>query len=179
MDPLSLGLSVVGFGMQLFGGFSQADNARQQAAVSQDIAVQEQGINAQKQQQMQLQAQRAKLENFRNVQRAKSMGLATATSQGAEFGSGLQGGQAQATDAGVYNDLGINQNLQIGQNIFGYNSKISSDKQQLASLGGEAATDQGIASLGGALIKSGPTIGQLGKGLGSLFPGTGFAGPYI
>lgn len=173
MDPLSIGIMAVGFGAQLFGGISGAGVAKQQAAVSMDEATQEQAINAQKQQQMTLQAGRMQLENFRNVQQARAQGLTSATSQGAQFGSGLQGGQAQATDQGMYNALGINQNLAIGQNIAGLNDKISADKIQMASLGGSAATDAGIASLGGAMVQAGPTIGKMGKGIsfGGIFGG--------
>jgi len=166
MEPISVGLGIVGLGMQLFGGFAGAGVAKQQAQVSEEIAQDEQKINIQKQQQMQLQAQRSNLENFRNVQKAQAQSLAAATAQGAQFGSGLQGGQAQIKDQGLYNALGVNQNLQIGQNIFGINSDISAKKEQLASLGGQAATDQGIASLGGAIMKAGPIVGAFGKNFG-------------
>lgn len=108
------------------------------------------------------------MENFRNVQRARAQGLNAATNQGAQFGSGLQGGQGSAVDQGVTNALGINQNLQIGNAIAGYNQNISADKEQLASLGGQAATDQGIMSLGGAMMSGAGTIGQLGKNAGGM-----------
>lgn len=163
MDPLTIGMMAVGAGMSIFGGISGASNAKAQAAVSSDIAGQEQNINAQKLQQMQLQAGRMNLQNFRNVQQARSQGLTAATSQGAQFGSGLQGGQAQATDQGLYNSLGINQNLQIGTTIAGYNDKISADKMQLASLGGDAATDQAWSSAGNSVMGAAGTIGKLGK----------------
>lgn len=154
--------------MQLFGGLKQADVAHQTAQVSMDVAHQEQGINDQKQQQMSLQANRMQLENFRNVQRARAQGLNAATQQGAQFGSGLAGGQGQAEDQGFFNSLGINQNLQIGQNINGLNSNISQDKIKIAGLGGQAATDQGISSLGGALISSAGALGKMSKGVGSM-----------
>lgn len=179
MDPITIGLMAVGTGLQIYGGMKQSGIAKQQAAIGQqqasisaDEAAQEQGINYQKQQQMQLQASRMQLENFRNVQRARAQGLNTAVSQGAQFGSGLQGGQAQATDQGYTNALGINQNLEIGNNIFGYNNAISQDRiksaglqSQSAALGGDAATASGISSLGGALVKTGPTIGAMAKGI--------------
>lgn len=171
--------------MQLFGGAKGAGVAKQQAAVSSDIAGQEQAINTQKYQQMQLEANRSQLENFRNMQRARAQGLNSATQQGAQFGSGLAGGQAQATDQGLFNSLGINQNLEVGNNIFGLNSNISKDKMQLASLGGEAATDAGISSLGGSLIKAGPIVGAFGKNamagfgnVGNIFFGGGTPSGY-
>lgn len=167
MDPISIGLSVVGLGMQLFGGIKGAEVAHQQADVSSQIAGDEQKVNEQKQAQMKLQAQRAQMEVFRNAQRARAQATNSATQQGAQFGSGLQGGLAQISDDASTNLLGISQNLEIGQNIFGINNDISAKKMQLAQLGGEAATDQGIASLGGALIKAGPTIGAFGKNIGA------------
>lgn len=176
MDPLTIGLGIAGLGMQLFGGLSGASVSKQQAKVSMDEATNEQSINEQKQQQMYLQSQRNQLEVFRNIQRARSAGLQAATTQGAQFGSGLAGGQAQAVDQGLTNSRSISQNLEIGENIAGFNNNISADKIQMAQLGGEAATDAGIASLGGALIKSGPIIGQLGKGVGFGNIGNNFFG---
>ena len=168
MNPLTIGFMAAGMAGQIYGGIKQSKIAGEQAQVSEDVAQQEQGINAQKMQQMTLQAGRTQLENFRNVQKARAQGLTSATNQGAQFGSGLQGGQAQATDQGLYNALGINQNLAIGQNIAGLNDKISQDKMMMASLGGSSATAAGIASLGGAMVQMGPTIGNISKGFGNV-----------
>lgn len=182
MEPLSIGLGLAGLGMQLFGGLGSAGVAKQQAQISSQvanvsgqIAGDEQQVEAQKYQQMQLEANRANLQNFRKTQQVKAQGLAAATAGGAQFGSGLAGAQGAETDQGLYNSLGINQNLQIGQNIFGINSDISSKRIQIAGLqsqsallGGQAATDQGISSLGGALLKIGPTVGAAAKNAGSL-----------
>lgn len=177
MDPLSLGLMAGGLVLSAIGGFGASSTAHQSAQVSMDIAHQEQGINDQKRMQMTLQSQRSQLENFRNVQRARAQGLNSATNQGAQLGSGLAGGQAQAQDQGAYNALGLNQNLQIGNSIANYNDNISADKIQMAQLGGQMATDQGLMSLGGALIKAGPTIGAIGKGFGGFNFGS-FGGDY-
>ncbi len=166
MDPITIALGIAGLGLSLFGGASQAANAKEQAQVSGQIAQDEQKVQAQKQQQVQLEAQRSSLQNFRNIQQAQDQGLSTATSQGAQFGSGLAGGQAAATNEGFQNALGINQGLEISKNIFGIDTDISSKRVQLAQLGGEAATDQGIQSLGGSLLKAGPIIGSFGKNLG-------------
>lgn len=169
MDPISLGLTVVGMGMQLFGGLGQANVSKQQAQVSQDIARQEQGINQQKQQQMQLESRRGLLQNFRNAQRLRSQATAAAVNQGAQFGSGLQGGLAGITNTATENALGINQATEIGTNIFNYNNAISSDKQKLASLGGQSAYDQSLGNIGGMLAKNAGTISGLTKDAGSNF----------
>lgn len=170
MDPISIGLGVVGLGLQLFGGSKQADASKQQAQVSGQIAQDEQAINAQKQQQMQLEGRRSQLQNFRNAQRLRAQATASATNQGAQFGSGLQGGIAGITDKATENTQGIDQGMKISQNIFGINNDISAKRVQMAQLGGQAAEGAGLASLGGALMKSGPTIGAFGK---DLFAGFG------
>ncbi len=178
MDPISIGLGIAGLGMQIFGGLGAANVAKQTAQVSAGIAADEMQINAQKQQQMQLEASRAQLQNLRNVQQARAKGLEVATAGGAQFGSGLAGAQAAASDQGGVNALGISQNLQIGQNIFGLNNDVSGKKIQLAGLGGQAATDQGIASLGGATLRAGPIIGSFARNIGAGF-GSNPGGPYV
>lgn len=175
MDFLSLALGAVGLGMQIFGGAKAADNAKEQAAVSQDEARQEQGINDLKQKQMEMDARRQKLEAIRTAQRTAATAEARATNQGAQFGSGLQGGLAQITDQSLFNIGGVNNAVEIGRGINTFNQKITQDKIQMAQLGGEQATNQGIASLGGALLKAGPTIGPMFKGFGSNF-GSSFMG---
>src|SRR5882672_3503245 len=150
MDPISIGLGVVGLGMQIFGGIKGSEVAGQQAQQSRYIAQDEQRINDQKRQQMLLESHRNQLQIFRNNQRLRAQATNAATQQGAQFGSGLQGGLAQIEDQGLFNSQGINQNVEIGQNIFGINNDISQHKMQLASLGGDASDAAGLASLGGA-----------------------------
>jgi hypothetical protein len=173
MEPISVGLGIVGLGMQLFGGFGAANAQKQIAGLSAGVSQDEQRVNAQKQQQVQLQGRRMQLENLRNVQRARAKDTAAAVSGGAQFGTGLQGGLASASDQGTTNALGINQSLMASQNIFGINSDISGKRVQMANLGGTEATDQGIASLGGAVVKSGPILGagykDITQGSGGLF----------
>ncbi len=167
MDPISLAIGAVGLGMQIFGGMGASSTAKQEAQVSQDIAKQEQQINQVKQTQMNMEAQRMQLENIRNGQRARAMGVNAAVNQGAQFGSGLAGGTAQVQDQTYFNMQGVNNAKAYSTQITGYNDLISQDKSQLASLGGTMATDQGIASLGGSVMKSAPMLGQMGQGLSS------------
>lgn len=173
MDPLSLAFSAIGLGMQVFGGFGQAHNAHQAAAISQDVARQEQGINAAKQQQMELEGRRTQMENIRNNQRARAMAESAAVNQGAQFGSGLQGGLAQVQDQTLFNMSGVNSALETGRSISGFNNAISVDKMKLANVQADSATNAGIASLGGAFMKAGPIVGQLGQGFGGGGFGSG------
>lgn len=176
MDPISLAIGAVGLGMQIFGGMGQSENAHQSAAVSQDIARQEQSINDAKQKQMELEGRRTQMENIRNNQRARAMAENAAVNQGAQFGSGLQGGLAQVNDQSMFNMNGVNSALSIGREINSYNQNISGDKQQLAGIQADSATNQGIASLGGALLKAGPIVGQMSQGFGKMNFGSGLMG---
>lgn len=176
MDPISLAIGAVGLGMQIFGGISSAQNAAAQAKVSENEISQEQSISNAKQQAMEINGRRTQMENVRNNQRARAQATNSATNQGAQFGSGLQGGLAQVNDQSQFNMLGVNDALQTGRQIAGFNNAISGDKEQLAQLGSSAATDAGISSIGGSLTKSASTIGQLGKnafGGSSSAPGSG------
>lgn len=190
MDPISLTLAVVGVGMSIFGGIGasnaaskKAEISAQEAGVSEDVARQEQSINDVKQQAMELSGRRQNMETIRNVQRAQALALNNATNQNAQFGSGLQGGEAGIQAQGLFDIAGVNSAILSGRSIAGYNRNISSDKEQLAALGSqsaqydsEIAKDQGYASLGGSLIKAGPIVGQVSQGMGSLNLGNIFMG---
>lgn len=172
MDPISLAIGAVGLGMQIFGGMGQSQNAAQAASISQDEARQEQSINNVKQQQMEVEGRRANIETARNTQRARAMGINSAVQQGANLGSGLQGGLASATDQGAFHMQGVNDALSFGRQINVFNQNISNDKQQMASVQSSSATNQGISSLGGAVLKAGPIIGQISQGFGGGSVGT-------
>lgn len=181
-DPISAGLQVVGLGLQIYGGMESSRKAHEAANINVGMAQDEQKINAQKQEAMQLSGRRQQLEIFRNQQRMRAQATNAAVNQGAQLGSGLQGGLAQVDDQSMFNAQGVNQNLEIGQNIFGINNDISSKKMQLARIGADQATATGVSSLGGALVKDGPVIGQLSNnayGWGSRSIGTNPGGPYI
>ena len=176
MDPISLAMGAVGLGMQIFGGIGQSQDAHEAAKISQDVARQEQGINDAKQKQMELEGRRSQMENIRNNQRARAMAENAAVNQGAQFGSGLQGGLAQIQDQSLFNMSGVNSALSIGREINSFNQNISADKQQLAQVQASSATNQGIATLGGAVMKAGPIIGQVSQGFGGFNIGNTFMG---
>lgn len=166
MNPLSdlaAVTSVVGLGMSIFGGVSAADDAKKAANIQSTIAGDEGQLEEQRHQAMLLSASRQQVEILRNNQRARSTAMNNAVNQGAQFGSGIQGGLGQIQDQSLFNLAGVNQNLEIGNKMFDINQQITQQKQQLAQVQGQSATDQGIASLGGAITKAGPTIGALGQ----------------
>lgn len=163
MDPFTIGIAAVGLGTQIFGAFGASDVAEQQAAVSRQIAADEQRINEQKYQQMQLEGSRMQLQQFRNIQRLRSQATAAAVNQGAQFGTGLLGGLGQISSQGQENALNVRQNQEIGTNIFNINNDISAKKMQLADLGADMSEYQAWGSLGGSLVSNAGTIGALGK----------------
>lgn len=190
MDPLTIGIGLAGLGMSLFGGAKSSSDSSQIAQQQKELAQQSYGINSnisglenqvndQHQTQMELTSRRASLENFRNTQKAQAQGLTNATNQGAQFGSGMQGGQAEVADQGMFNDLGIKNNLEIGENIFGLNRQISKQKLDLSALQtkyagtigdlqSSLATDQGISSFGKSLSGSASMFGNMAQGMGGF-----------
>lgn len=179
VDPLTIGLQAGGLAMQLLGGIGAASNAREAANLNKGIAGDEQQINEQKRLQMEMSARRYQVEAMRNAQRAGAQGAAAAANQGASFGSGLQGGQAQIKDQGNFDLMGINNNLAIGENIFNTNNDISGKKMQLADVQSSQATNTALMSLGGSVVSNAGTIGNISKYVGSKMPSTGFMGPYV
>lgn len=163
MDPLTVGLQAGGLALQAFGAFGASSKAREAAGINVGIAGDEQQINEQKRMQMEMSARRQQMEVMRNAQRARAQGTAAAVSQGANLGSGLQGGLAQINDQGNFNLQGINNNLAIGENIFDINKDISGKKMQLANVQADQATDTAIMSLGGSVVSNAGTIGNIAK----------------
>lgn len=193
MADLSAAMSVIGLGMKAFGigGAASAAKksqavAQQQAAVAQlqaqssgQIAQLEKQQNAQREQQMILTAGRQQMQTIRNTQLARSMALNSSTAQGAQFGSGLQGGYGQISGDSNTSLLGVNQNLEIGKNMFGLDALISDQKILQAQYAGQQATYQGqLAAINGGKAVSdavgsfGTSLGGSAKEIGNVFGGT-------
>lgn len=167
MDPLSLGIGLGGLALQIFGGVKSASNAKEQAAVSQQISGYERDENNVRQQAMQLSARRQQVEIFRNAQRMRAAGINAAVNQGASGGSGLQGALSYNTSQALWNSQGVNQNLDLGQQMFGIDNQISGARVRSSQLQSQAATDNGIMSLGGAVLNFGAKNYGFMKGFGS------------
>lgn len=155
--------SLAGAGLQAFGTMQQVGAAKQEAGISRNIAGLEQQQNAQRAQAMELTARRSQMEVLRSNQMARSMAVNNATNQGAQFGSGLQGGLGQISGASGTNLLGINQNLGIGRSLFSLSNQISTQKMAMADAQSQAASGQGLSSLGGVLGKSGGAFAQVAQ----------------
>lgn len=164
MDPFTAVSAIsggIGLGMKIFGMDSASKAANAAYGIESNITGLQQQVNNQKQQQMELSARRGQLENFRNAQRLRAQGVNSAVGQGAQYGSGLQGSLAQNTSQSLFNSQGINQNLEIGRNIFGINNQISQQNLALSKVKSDMNTDQGWASLGGSILQSSGTIGNV------------------
>lgn len=146
--------------MMVAGIFGGSETAKKQAAEQKAINADQIKIEAQKRQAMELDAKRRELEVFRNVQRARSISLTNATLQGGQFGSGLLGGQAQASQAGNEDLTGIRQNLEVGRAIGDLNNDISRHKMALADLGADASFYSGLTSLGGSILGGSGTMSK-------------------
>lgn len=179
MDPMtimgvvSLGSSLIGGIGQMFGASSTSKLEQEKAQVSANTAQLEMQENSVRQESMEMSARRSQLETIRNTQRARAFATQAGVSQGAQFGSGMAGGLAEVTNEGAFGLQGINNNLALGRQMFGLDAKIDQNKIQMAQLGGDEASVQGqsamfggLSSLGGAMMKAGPTIGNIFKGFG-------------
>lgn len=121
LGGLSAVAGLVGTGISAYGAMQQAKGAKQAEAL--------------RMRQANLEAARTRRQTVRQAIIARSQALSAATAQGAEGGSGLQGGYGQIQGQAASNIQGVNQGQSIGYQMFQANSMISSG-QTLASIGG-------------------------------------------
>lgn len=176
MDPISAVLAAGGIALQLFGAQQQHQAATRQNDIQQNIVKDQQAIETEKFNFMQVDARRRQLEVFRNVQRAKSLALTNATSKGAQFGSGLQGGYGQIEGEAGTQLTAISQNLASGERMYNINTDISGQKGLLAQAGLQSSTGAGLSSLGGSIVNNLGTISRLTSGFGGSAPSGGGGG---
>lgn len=131
---------------------------------SDDALKQQQQLEAKRQQQMELDAARRKRELVRNQIAARSAAVATATSQGAsaEGSSALPGAYGSISGRTNVNELGVNQNLELGQQTFALNEGILGSYRGAAEGTSMASFGAGLSSLGGALLKNEGVISRIG-----------------
>lgn len=128
-------LTVLGTGVSMFGQFKEAKASKKQEAL--------------RQRQMELEATRQRREQVRRATVARAQATANAYNQGSGDSSGLSGGLAQITSQANRNILGINQDEQIGNQVFKTN-------QQIASARFIQSVGSGVSSLGKAAAEAGP-----------------------
>jgi hypothetical protein len=158
--------AVAGVGLSVAGTLTNMSAAAKANAAQKQVIAGEQAAEAQRQKAMELDARRRQLETFRNVQRSRSLALTNATNQGAQQGSGLQGGYGQIAGEGGTNLLGINQGLEVGRDLFSISGQISQAKMRLADAGQQASLGSGLSSLGGSIMNSLGTFSKISSGWG-------------
>lgn len=163
---IGAGVGLIGMGLQMYGASQSYDAAQKQNQSQQDMIKTEMQQDQLRRTAMEVQSKRQQMEVLRNTQRARSLALNSATSQGAQQGSGLQGGYGQIAGQSGTNMLGINQNLQSGEQMFDLNAQLSQQKIAYAQAGGQAATGQALSAVGGSLIGSMGAVRNLSYGWG-------------
>lgn len=174
MDPITLGIAAFGFATSAFGMFGQSSAAKASAQASKNIAGLEIQQDAVRRQAMEVSGRRQQMEVLRNQQRARSLSLNNATSQGAQFGSGLQGGYGQVSGQSGVNLLGINQGLMAGRQMFDLNAQVDQQKMNIADAQSQMATSSGIYALGKAIGGSAGPLGNIFAGFGGGGSGSSF-----
>lgn len=155
------GFGLLGLGASIAGGVISYDASKQaNAAQMQEIGLEAQQ-NQQRQQAMNLNARRQQMEILRNTQRARSLALNNATSQGAQLGSGLSGGYGNIAGQSGQNALGITENQQIGNTMFGLQSQISGQQLNYAQAQQQEQLGAGISSLGKSVAGSAGSLSAL------------------
>jgi hypothetical protein len=157
-DPFSIGAGVVGLGTSIYGGIEAMGAEKQMSEIQQQEIGVEQQQNQVRRQAMEMSGQRQILQQVRNNQMARAMAQATATSQGAQFGSGLQGAMGSISGQTNSNIGSISQGLQFGEQMFNLDDQLSGLKQQYAGAQSNLATAQGISSIGSGIMGLGKLL---------------------
>lgn len=103
-----------------------------------------------------LESARQRRDIARKAMAARAEALNNAASQGAQNGSGLQGGYGQIQGQAGNSMVASNENQQIGGQMFQANAAAASGAQ-MASFG------SGLGSLGGTLIGNSEMFGRVGS----------------
>lgn len=143
---LGLGIAAIGAGVNYAGQKAAAKAQKKQEKI--------------RKQQMNLDLMRQRREALRKMLVARAIGISNATNQGAAISdSGVQGGIAQAVGQGNMSFTDINQNGQLGTQMFAANA-------QEASARGTAAMGTAMSGFGSALVNNSTTISRVGAGFG-------------
>lgn len=175
MDPitmLTLGSMAAGTAMSLFGMSKSVSAQKQEASIQQQEIGTEEAMNDVREQYMKIQFQRQSIQNTRQAQMMASQAQTTATSGGAQFGSGLAGGIAGVEAGAAWNQLGLSQTFQQGEQMFDLTRQLDSQRIAMSQAQSSASTGQAEQQFGSILSKSSGAIGQLGGaalGMGSGF----------
>jgi len=162
-------LTSVGGG--IFSSISQSEDASKVASIQKNIVGLEMQAEKQRKTAMELNARRQMMEQVRIGQRARAMSLNTATNQGAQFSSALGGAYGGIAGQISTNQLGVEQNLSIGENLFSINNSIDQQKIAMADAKSQEASDEAFGSLFKGIGSSAPALGKLGMSIAPMIFG--------
>lgn len=152
---LQLLLSGVSTGLSIFGGMNQAKGEKKQsAALEAEEAI--------RNKQMQLDFQRTRIEAVRSAAITSSMATAAAANQGGLQSSSFKSGKSAIANQENYQLEGIQQNLDLGNQIF----KARTDYY---NAGGQISFGQGQSNLGNQIAGNIDNLSRIGGfALGTL-----------
>lgn len=159
MDPFSAAAGIAGLGVSIYGGIEAMNAEKQMAQTQQQEVGVEQQENQVRRQAMEMNSKRQILQQVRENQMARSMALTTASSSGAQFGSGLAGAAGSISGQSATNIGTISQSLQFGEQAFALNDQLSALKGTYAKEGSQLANAQGIMSIGSGIMGLGKSFG--------------------
>lgn len=169
MAVISTAIAVAGLGLAAGGMYMNYRGQQAQAAANQESLAAQRKAEEERKKAMELDSTRRTREMIRQQIASRSIGLSQATNQGAnaEGSSAVPGVYGGASGRMGVNQLGNNQNLEIGRNIFGFNMEQSYASSRAAAAGSSAAMGAGMLSLGNGLMRNVDTISRVGTWLGS------------
>lgn len=169
MAAFSTMIAVAGLGLSAVGAYQQYSGMKEQQKTQSEIIGQQRNIEAERKKQMELDATRRRRELVRQMIAQQAQASAVMTAQGATGpGSSAVGGvYGSVMNQGQRQILGVNQNLEIGRNIFDANENIYQAQRRSASAGSDVAFGNMLSSFGGALVKNASVIGKVGGSFGS------------
>lgn len=173
MIPLAIGLGLAAAGaVASFIGSSKSSSAQEASIDAQQRA------EAIRFKAMKLDADRRRREMIRQGMIARSQALATGTAQGMSSGSAQHGAFGQVAGFTNWNISGINQNEQIGTELFAANRELLSARRQEASAATISSFGAGLSSLGGAVLGNIGAINRVTNNLQSPNQPYNITSPY-
>lgn len=164
MAVVSSIIAAVGVAASVAGTAVGVMASQQQAQAQKKAIAAQQQAEAARKKQMDLDAQRKRREIVKEQIKARSQALATTSAQGAngEGSSALGGVEGQLSQQAGSATLAVNQNQEIGADIFAANAAGFRAQSQAASAGAMAGFGNGLSSFGGAITNNAKTIARIG-----------------
>lgn len=179
MDPITIigmAASAGGFLSGLFGSNDAKELAEQQNKIMSKIAANSKQENDIRKEAATNDYMTSMRQSIRASQVARATALSNATSQGASYGSGLQGGYGQILGTAGETQAGLTGDYNAGQQIFDLDNKNADLQTQYNKLGGQIqlANNQGsgLLSLGKTLVQYAPQINNSMAGARNIFAGS-------